>query len=675
MTQSQTYPSQLLLLILTTLLASCGTDGPLPPATTQCEGDQVSSVYYRDADHDGFGNEDEKISACIAPNGYSHKEGDCDDKNPTIRPDIAEICDSIDNNCNGQIDENLATTVYADNDGDGFGNPLQPIESCFAIGFVADASDCDDNSLLVNTARLEVCDGLDNNCNGDVDEGAMVTLYRDSDGDGFGSPQGPIEHCGELAGYTPNNADCDDSRAFINPLGTETCNGLDDDCDGQIDGNTRTCSNECGVGIEVCRKNRFTACSAPRVTNLPTETTLAGNTTHHFECLIIEEKLSVGKNAKVISSSKIMIRGENAELELEMGAELHSEGPIVIEQQARIESVLASISSNTLISIASGAEVAARGLFDDSIARTVYSGGGGAPCSDVFQSSKMSGATGGARGGHGGQGPVCGGAASPRQLGISSAGSINGMDSCAVCPCEKVVSSNSSGGFGGGPLCGGGGGGNGARGGSGQSGLLDGIAYAPGDGGKTEGKPAEMPTFGGAGGGAGGGIHTQYSDRSICGSTGGYGGGILSLVAPSIFNAGLISADGGSATSINNQFNVFAGAGGGSGGSIIIMTTDFRNLGLVSATGGNGSRGSPFLAGAFSCDSTVLPNSGGYPGGGGGGGGGKIFVTGWQSLPLTAVERGTLQVNGGKGGLGGCGQTTTGVSGGDGWVQVGLATM
>ncbi len=103
--------------------------------------------------------------------------------------------------------------------------------------------DCDDNAATANPGAVEVCDGLDNDCDGEVDEDVVELQYTDADGDTYGDPNSPVETCGEsIAGVVHNDADCDDTNAAVNPMGNEDeviCDGLDNDCDGTADGGFR----------------------------------------------------------------------------------------------------------------------------------------------------------------------------------------------------------------------------------------------------------------------------------------------------------------------------------------------------------------------------------------------------------------------------------------------------
>uniref|UniRef100_UPI001F5924F7 MopE-related protein n=1 Tax=Aestuariivivens sediminis TaxID=2913557 RepID=UPI001F5924F7 len=290
----------------------------------------VKTTYYADSDGDGYGNPASTTQACSPPSGYvsnntdcddtdanvnpgeteildngkdddcnpstldssadvdddgdgfTENEGDCDDTNPDINPNAIEICDGKDNDCDGQTDEGVKTTYYADSDGDGYGNPASTTQACSPpSGYVSNNTDCDDtdaneypgqvwyadvdgdgygsgssqttcerplnhyiaseltattgdcndNDAAIHPGATEVCDGIDNNCNGQTDEGVKTTYYADSDGDGYGNPASTTQACSPPSGYVSNNTDCDDTDANVNPGETEILdNGKDDDC-------------------------------------------------------------------------------------------------------------------------------------------------------------------------------------------------------------------------------------------------------------------------------------------------------------------------------------------------------------------------------------------------------------------------------------------------------------
>ena len=84
----------------------------------------------------------------------------------------------------------LSQTWYADNDGDSYGDINTSVIDCAQpSGYVTDNTDCDDNEPLVNPAEIEICDLIDNDCDGDIDEGLGFTYYFDNDSDGYGDEQ------------------------------------------------------------------------------------------------------------------------------------------------------------------------------------------------------------------------------------------------------------------------------------------------------------------------------------------------------------------------------------------------------------------------------------------------------------------------------------------------------
>ena len=139
----------------------------------------------------------------------------------------------IDNNCDGQINEGLDATYYIDADADGYGSAsISQVACSQPAGYVLNPDDCNDTSAAASPVGTEVCDGIDNDCNGQSDEGVELTFYLDYDQDGFGDPNQPYFGCAQPQFYTTNDLDCDDGSVLSFPNASEICDTLDNNCDG-----------------------------------------------------------------------------------------------------------------------------------------------------------------------------------------------------------------------------------------------------------------------------------------------------------------------------------------------------------------------------------------------------------------------------------------------------------
>ena len=210
-------------------------DGITDPAnTSDC------NPYFKDGDGDGYGNFLAGSKClCAAISGYVSQGGDCDDVNASVHPNATEICNGIDDNCDGATDPvntNGCTNYHLDGDGDTYGQSFAKC-TCVASGLYTslNGDDCDDTKNGVHPGAAEICDGLDNNCNGQTDEGVQGTYYADGDGDGYGVGSGTLQ-CSPTSGFSATlSGDCDDTNKDVHPLATEICNGLDDNCNGVTD--------------------------------------------------------------------------------------------------------------------------------------------------------------------------------------------------------------------------------------------------------------------------------------------------------------------------------------------------------------------------------------------------------------------------------------------------------
>ena len=190
---------------------------------------------------------------------------------PIVRPST-EVCDGRDNDCDGLTDEKLPVIrYYPDRDGDGYGDATDPgQEYCKEqkplkpFPWVTNNLDCDDSRKAVNPKGIEQCDGLDNNCDGKVDDNP-IKWYKDKDGDGYGDKLQVIptysacqrvdkkicigpNNCIATTGLANNNQDCCDNSNLAKPGQTSyfsdpipNCGGFDYDCNGKEESKEKVC--------------------------------------------------------------------------------------------------------------------------------------------------------------------------------------------------------------------------------------------------------------------------------------------------------------------------------------------------------------------------------------------------------------------------------------------------
>jgi hypothetical protein len=164
--------------------------------------------------------------------GYTEAQGDCDDRDPAVNPGADELCNGIDDDCDGYTDLGAvdATEWHADGDGDGYGCFTCVTTSCEQPkGRVADNTDCDDEDASVHPGAEELCDGVDSDCDGQSDE----------DDPDAGCSEEPVEDCDNGADDDEDGLiDCEDGDCADDAACSEAghcTDGLDNDDDGDTD--------------------------------------------------------------------------------------------------------------------------------------------------------------------------------------------------------------------------------------------------------------------------------------------------------------------------------------------------------------------------------------------------------------------------------------------------------
>jgi hypothetical protein len=221
------------------VLGLCSACAPAPDQGAP----ECTAVFYADADGDGHGDPSAFVTDCEAPAGYTEAPDDCDDTSAAVHPGADEICNEVDDDCDGTIDVDAldAQTWYVDHDEDGFGDDLATAVRCDTpVGHVDVGGDCDDSDATVAPSGTEICNAIDDDCDGlvDADDPTLAdgeTWYVDADADHFGDPKNPVTACSHPAGTIEDATDCNDASADAHPNGIEKCDGLDNDCDGLTD--------------------------------------------------------------------------------------------------------------------------------------------------------------------------------------------------------------------------------------------------------------------------------------------------------------------------------------------------------------------------------------------------------------------------------------------------------
>ncbi|TDP76509.1 MopE-related protein [Bradymonas sediminis] len=312
----------------------------------------LDGTYYKDADGDGFGDDSDSVQGCDAANNYTTQTGgDCNDLNASVYPDApimecaspidyncngsascddpgcmgeicradgravctsgpikciaedtggpvgiceitnggVEICDGIDNDCNGAVDDGLSgETYYKDIDGDGYGQSADSVQGCDAAAYytATEGGDCNDTMpgiypgqgcdevpgdiepvCFPSNGGVEICDGRDNDCNGEIDDGITGMHYKDADGDGYPDISDYMSSCNAALGYTHKvsgtlQPDCDDNNPDIYPGAPpqECASGTDYSCNNRGGCRDAACHGQscndsggsCNASLGVC---------------------------------------------------------------------------------------------------------------------------------------------------------------------------------------------------------------------------------------------------------------------------------------------------------------------------------------------------------------------------------------------------------------------------------------
>lgn len=187
------------------------------------------AIWFADEDLDGYGDATVSVTACTAPSGYVADNQDCDDERSLTHPGAIEaIGNGEDEDCDG------GELCWSDVDDDGYGGSTIPTDDddCRDSGESTSGGDCDDENEEVNPEAVEICNGLDDDCEGTADQLAEAA-WADVDGDGFGDETGSTLDACAAENFVDNDEDCDDNDASIRPGVVEICDGRDTDCNGR----------------------------------------------------------------------------------------------------------------------------------------------------------------------------------------------------------------------------------------------------------------------------------------------------------------------------------------------------------------------------------------------------------------------------------------------------------
>jgi hypothetical protein len=237
-----------------------------------CDDGDVSSSdaerpWYFDGDGDGYGVTTVFEVRCTPPGGsWVADGGDCDDSTPGRNPGATETCDGTHEDCDGVVDNGASPeTWYPDCDGDGFGDAsaspgrtqvacAMPTASPGGCGaspsptWSLEATDCADRRPAAFDGAPEVCNGLDDDCDGVADNGvATTTWWPDVDGDGRGDASASsVQDCAAPADAVANDEDCDDDAPTVFLGAPDLCDAVVNDCAQRGPGVAPDAAADCG---------------------------------------------------------------------------------------------------------------------------------------------------------------------------------------------------------------------------------------------------------------------------------------------------------------------------------------------------------------------------------------------------------------------------------------------
>jgi alpha-tubulin suppressor-like RCC1 family protein len=188
-------------------------------ADDDCDGfdDEMVMTYpwYRDIDGDGYGRGPVSMTSCAMPSGHAATDTDCDDSRASVNPGATEVCNTLDDDCDMDVDEVGGMTFYLDGDDDGyapFGAPTM-VACVEPPGYASMLGDCDDGNAARNPGAAEVCNGLDDNCDMSTDESGAAACSPTISTDFVGICLPPPAPAGECVCVMSGRGDCNTSRS------------------------------------------------------------------------------------------------------------------------------------------------------------------------------------------------------------------------------------------------------------------------------------------------------------------------------------------------------------------------------------------------------------------------------------------------------------------------------